>query len=509
MLWVVAIYLAVQYLFVGTPQNGENSKKTNDPEFARKRNSLNTSLREALIALGFKPENRDVSERRKPQSDDDGEWEALIWLVNVKPDFDLQYARSMLTQAVGEAGATPEANMDDPDFPLIVNAFVKKRLSHRIRFALPPSEECPPMTNAGKFLGPRDERLAGRRFKLDTDLRDILAGMELNGPPLLIREFWDRGEATNIDSPNFEDIANWVVSVSKNIDFDWIFNNLDRNLPNAGLSREPVQSRNGIKAFRVQVSYENKLSHNINFTTYHDCRGKSLKKQSNKNLVFLAPPRIAIIIDDIGFDENVARDLMQIGLRITISILPYTKNAEVIAERAKRRCVEVMLHLPMEPDTYPDDDPGKYALFTSQTTEEIENLMEKNISLVPHIRGVNNHMGSKAMADSRVVNTVLSAVQKHKLYFIDSRTTTSSLGYDEALRIGIPAAKKTIFIDDGEKGKSYCIDRLMELIEHARTHGTAVGIGHPHQGTIEALKETANKFREEGVEVVFASEIVS
>lgn len=510
-LWAVAIFLVVQHMLLGG-FSGQGTAADLDTQ--ERRLTLNSYLREALISLGFKPEQRAVDELKKPVDEENGDWEILIWQIRVKPDFDLPYARNIILGAIEKSGARPEVEMNpgDQELPLIIKAYIDDRESHCVRFALAsyPDAPRPPNTNAPSLIGGRLGRLSRERIRLDEGLRNALAALQLNGPPLLIREHWSGSGASQGGVTRDGDATvNWIISVSPEADFDLIADTLIRTLPEATFSKGARIKSNGADTFLIEASLDGRLSHSIRFTTKHDGRGRQLKKIDRVDTVLLAPPRVAIIIDDIGFSEESAEALMDTGIRITLSILPFTKFADKIAERANLRGVEVMVHLPMEPDSYPKDNPGRMAILTSLSSEEIINLTEKNISLVPHVRGINNHMGSKAMSNREVVKQVLGVVKEHNLYFIDSRTSPGSKGFAEALVLGIPAAEKTVFIDNDEKRKDYCLEKLRELIEYAKVHGTAVAIGHPHAGTIEALKEMAPKFKEEGIEVVFASEIVS
>jgi len=205
----------------------------------------------------------------------------------------------------------------------------------------------------------------------------------------------------------------------------------------------------------------------------------------------MALPRIAIIIDDIGNDFNLASSLMDIGLPITLSIMPSSAYAKDIAEKAGEKGLEVILHLPMEPKNYPAVNPGPDALLTKMDENQIKAIIAKDLKKVPGVSGVNNHMGSYFTEREDKMTYVLRELKKRGLFYLDSRTTSASIGFKLAGEMGVPAAKKSVFLDNdlSSRAVKYQLERLIGM---ARYSGEAIGIGHPHKMTIEVLREYAN-----------------
>jgi len=169
---------------------------------------------------------------------------------------------------------------------------------------------------------------------------------------------------------------------------------------------------------------------------------------------------------------------------------------------------EAMLHLPMEPynSSYVQNN-GNMVLI-SMLNNEIEHIVIKNLNSLPDVVGVNNHMGSKATSDDRVMFAVLSAVKSKGLFFIDSRTSIKSVAYDMAKQQHIKTAKNEIFLDT-DKTEEKIQMRLRQLINLAKNKGFAVGIGHvTRPTTIKVLKKMMPVYEEQGINFVFASSIV-
>ncbi len=217
-------------------------------------------------------------------------------------------------------------------------------------------------------------------------------------------------------------------------------------------------------------------------------------------------PRIAIIIDDIGYDRTMAKKFLDLDAVLTFSILPYSTYEKRIARAAHSRGFDVMLHLPMEPNEYPLINPGPGVLLTSMSPDQLINQLNEDLDAVPFVKGVNNHMGSKMTANGPQLHQIFSILRKRGLYFIDSRTTVDTLCGPSAQLLQVPFAQKDVFIDHIPE-PDFVRKTIHRLIKIAENHGEAVGIGHPHTVTYEVLREMLPELKEKTI-LVRASDIV-
>nr|MBL0701309.1 divergent polysaccharide deacetylase family protein [Desulfobacterales bacterium] len=217
-------------------------------------------------------------------------------------------------------------------------------------------------------------------------------------------------------------------------------------------------------------------------------------------------PRVAIIIDDIGYDRLIAEKFLKLDARLTFSVLPHSPFGKQIVDSARKKGVEIMLHLPMEPVEYPKIDPGKGALLSFMSPDQLISMLNKNLDCIPYIRGVNNHMGSKITAKSEKMNQIFSILKKRGLFFIDSRTTSDTLCRSSARLFKIPFAQRDIFIDH-RVDSVFIRKQINGLINTAMNQGEAVGIAHPHYETYKVLSEILPKLKKK-VKLVHASAIV-
>ena len=217
-------------------------------------------------------------------------------------------------------------------------------------------------------------------------------------------------------------------------------------------------------------------------------------------------PKIAIIIDDIGYDKTIAKKFLGLHAVLTFSILPYSPYDKSIARSVHSKGYDVMLHLPMEPDEYPSINPGPGVLLTSMTPDQLIGQLNDDLSTFPFITGVNNHMGSKMTTVSPQLNQIFSVLKAKKLYFIDSRTTPDTLCKPTAHLFRVPFAQKDVFIDHKPEPE-FIRKQIRRLILIAESHGAAVGIAHPHPETYNILREMLPEV-EKKAKLVRASDIV-
>lgn len=217
---------------------------------------------------------------------------------------------------------------------------------------------------------------------------------------------------------------------------------------------------------------------------------------------------VAIIIDDVGHSHPAARPFIEMDHPVALSILPDRPFSSELAFEAERRGKTVLLHLPMEPEDYPRVDPGPGAILLTQNADEIREIIGREIASLPMIAGINNHMGSKATADARVMETVLTIIAERGLFFVDSRTTPETIALDLARQLDIPSARRDVFLDNDLRPSA--IDaRIDELLDLAEKNGRAIGIGHANVETARALERMAVKVRERRIQWISLESLIA
>ena len=219
-----------------------------------------------------------------------------------------------------------------------------------------------------------------------------------------------------------------------------------------------------------------------------------------------ASPRVAIIVDDLGYNRRIARKFLDLDAVLTYSVLPHTPHTKSIAREIQAKGQEIMLHLPMEPLEYPRINPGPGTLLTSMSPDELVTQLKKNLAAVPGIKGVNNHMGSKMTAESSQVYQIFTILKQHDLFFVDSRSTAATVCRPSARLFQLPFAERDVFIDHVQSPE-FIRKQLRSLIRIAKKTGQAVGIVHPSKTSLTILQEMLPEIEKE-VKLVPASQLV-
>jgi polysaccharide deacetylase 2 family uncharacterized protein YibQ len=197
-------------------------------------------------------------------------------------------------------------------------------------------------------------------------------------------------------------------------------------------------------------------------------------------------PLVAVVIDDVGLNLSRTEDVLALPAAVTLSFMPYGEDVQAHVDKARTLGHEVMLHLPMQPES-PKEDPGPKALLVTLPPQELQDRIVWNMDRFTGYVGFNNHMGSKFTANQDGMGVVMREAAKRGLMFLDSRTTPHSTGPAAAARFGIPLLKRDIFIDNvaNEAAIRAQLDKALEV---ARKRGNAIVIGHPHKETVAALR---------------------
>ncbi len=214
--------------------------------------------------------------------------------------------------------------------------------------------------------------------------------------------------------------------------------------------------------------------------------------------------RCAIIVDDMGLSLKWAKDFCTIDADLTFSVLPDRPYSEKAARYLHDRGKEVLLHLPMQGN---GKDPGKGAIYQHMSRSDIRSIVRHNLKSVPHVKGVNNHMGSRITADKDIMRLVLEDIRDRGLFYVDSLTTSKSVCRALAPEIGIPMIARDVFLDN-ERTDSYIVSQINKLVKISRYYSDAVAICHPYPETLAVLAREIPRIRDQGVEIVRVSKLI-
>lgn len=218
-------------------------------------------------------------------------------------------------------------------------------------------------------------------------------------------------------------------------------------------------------------------------------------------------PAISIIIDDLGNRRLDGLRAIELPGPIAYAVLPHTPYGNRLAAVAYQLDKEVLLHVPMASDE--DKALGPGGLTRAMQQREIHATLDAGLASVPHVTGLNNHMGSALTRNSLAMRLVMDWMNRQgDLYFVDSLTTSRSVALDSAREAGLPAIGRDVFLDP-VADTALIRRQFMRLVEIAREQGTALGIGHPYPETVRVLRDVLLKPSYYGVQLVSVRELIA
>nr|WP_241158508.1 divergent polysaccharide deacetylase family protein [Cohnella candidum] len=191
-----------------------------------------------------------------------------------------------------------------------------------------------------------------------------------------------------------------------------------------------------------------------------------------------APQRhIAIVIDDFGNGGKGTEEMLNLPVKFTAAVMPFLPSTHKDAEMAHAMGHDIIVHLPMEPIRGKASWLGPGAILTSLPDDEIRRRVEAAIADVPYAIGMNNHMGSRATSDERVMRIVLQVCKEKGLFFLDSRTSWKTVVPKVARELGVPLLQNDVFLDDIYT-RRHVSRQIAVLRQELKKRDSCVVIGH-------------------------------
>lgn len=217
--------------------------------------------------------------------------------------------------------------------------------------------------------------------------------------------------------------------------------------------------------------------------------------------------RIAIMIDDMGMNRTQSRAVVEMdSVPLTLAFLPYAPDLASLTKPAQAAGHELMIHMPMEPVS--SKVPlGPIALKDNMNADEIKAMLDKAYASFDGYTGLNNHMGSRVTQNKAVMDVVMDSLDKRGLFYVDSKTISTSIAAKAAREQGLAHAERDIFLDH-EETLEFARGALKRLEKVALEKGHSIAIGHPKVNTIAALKEWLPTLEARGFEIVPVSELL-
>ncbi len=223
---------------------------------------------------------------------------------------------------------------------------------------------------------------------------------------------------------------------------------------------------------------------------------------SGSSLYFFKKKRLAIVIDDMGYNINLTHKFESLGLPLAFSFLPYAPFSHTLSKEASDKGFVVMIHMPSQPEDYPLHNPGKDAIFLWSSKSDTINKLKEAYRVIPTALGLNNHMGSAILRDRKHLDYIMEFLKENNLFFVDSATVKDSFGCAEAIKFKVPCARRNVFLDNFKR-VPYIKGQIREALRLLKTRDDVLAIGHCNVKTYEALYEMRRILKKYTVPVIF------
>lgn len=219
-------------------------------------------------------------------------------------------------------------------------------------------------------------------------------------------------------------------------------------------------------------------------------------------------PRLAIVVDDLGYDPVRDAEWLDFPERITVSVLPHGPSSKSFAASARTHGFGVILHVPMEPEGAVADRTEPFLLRRGMTPEEIAERFARMAADVPQATGASSHMGSAFTSDLAAMTSFARALKGRGFFFVDSVTSAGTVGAMVMRQEGVPVTRRDVFLDDDGRPEEMR-RQWAAAIALAKERGEAILLCHSRRETHTALLELLPQLRREGIRPVTVEELLA
>lgn len=218
-------------------------------------------------------------------------------------------------------------------------------------------------------------------------------------------------------------------------------------------------------------------------------------------------PKLSILIDDVGMNLGAVDSFGKIDEALTFATIPFLPKSRQGTDALRKDGFEVILHMPMAGSSDSLNSRTTGILLPTMSKTEIYDALDRALEDVGQVDGFNNHMGSRFTSNETKMRELLDYANRKDLYFIDSNTAIKNMGYPISKEIGLPTYYCSHFLDNSREMEDMQ-NEIETAVKLAKRNGKALVIGHFHKGMAEAILSKLDYIEDQGVKLVFASELL-
>lgn len=222
-------------------------------------------------------------------------------------------------------------------------------------------------------------------------------------------------------------------------------------------------------------------------------------------------PGILLIVSGLGISEQMTKQALEtLPPEVAFAYSPYTNIAslESFTQQGLSEKRENILLLPMEPISYPKDDPGPKALLSRASVKQNTDHLNWLLSRTANITGVMNYMGSRFLTDSNNLRPVFNAINRNRLFFIEDAGNANYRLAETTARIAkTPYMAADITIDETLTENDIRL-KLVALEKRAADRGYAIGILHPYPVSLQTVDNWTDTLARRGFRLLAPSTLL-
>jgi hypothetical protein len=220
-------------------------------------------------------------------------------------------------------------------------------------------------------------------------------------------------------------------------------------------------------------------------------------------------PRVALLVGGLGLNPASTSDaIARLPAAVSLGFAPYGDDLEGEAAAARQAGHELLLQSPMEPITYPADNPGPHTLLSSASDAENLDSLRWQMGRFVGYAGIVNHLGGKFTADARALTPTLNEIAARGLFYLDDGSSPRSLAGQIAPTLGLASAVGDAVVD--ADAAPTAIDAALTRLEAlARTRGAAIGVATALPSSLDRIAPWSAGLEARGIELVPVSALTA
>jgi polysaccharide deacetylase 2 family uncharacterized protein YibQ len=224
---------------------------------------------------------------------------------------------------------------------------------------------------------------------------------------------------------------------------------------------------------------------------------------------FSTSAKMAIVVADFGFKATATTvDFLSFPEPLTVSLVSSRKMSTWTAQIANEYRKEIVILIPMEPLTGSFVQYNNKAVMIHYPPDKIRSILRDATESIPGYAGFANLCGSRVIEDSPVMRTILTELKKDHGYFLINQVSRKSVATSIAREVDVPYRTIDLSLDSAASCGSGLVDTLHHAAMIAQKTGSVVLQGRATAQFITALKSQLPFLQENGIKLVYLSEVV-